>query len=212
MSNENSQKITYKMIIIGDSAVGKTCIFKKIVSGVFTEKSISTIGMDRRTLSFTIKNEEGNDVEIDVQLWDTAGQERFRSITTSYYKSSQGLLLMYDITRKETFDNLENWILSIKDSLGEEEKYLIVLVGNKVDLANSNPESREVTTEDAENLCKEKNIYWGGECSAKDFTENELNDIFTKYTQEIYKKVGVNIVKAQKVDKNNDKQPKKFKC
>jgi Ras-related protein Rab-1A len=212
MSNENSQKITYKMIIIGDSAVGKTCIFKKITSGTFTEKSISTIGMDRRTLSFTIKNEEGNDVEIDVQLWDTAGQERFRSITTSYYKSSQGLLLMYDITRKETFDNLENWILSIKDSLGEEEKYLIVLVGNKVDLANSNPESREVTTEDAENLCKEKNIYWGGECSAKDFTENELNDIFTKYTQEIYKKVGVNIVKAQKVDKNNDKQPKKFKC
>ena len=212
MSNENSQKITYKMIIIGDSAVGKTCIFKKITSGTFTEKSISTIGMDRRTLSFTIKNEEGNDVEIDVQLWDTAGQERFRSITTSYYKSSQGLLLMYDITRKETFDNLENWILSIKDSLGEEEKYLIVLVGNKVDLVNSNPESREVTTEDAENLCKEKNIYWGGECSAKDFTENELNDIFTKYTQEIYKKVGVNIVKAQKVDKNNDKQPKKFKC
>ena len=200
------------MIIIGDSAVGKTCIFKKITSGTFTEKSISTIGMDRRTLSFTIKNEEGNDVEIDVQLWDTAGQERFRSITTSYYKSSQGLLLMYDITRKETFDNLENWIISIKDSLGEEEKYLIVLVGNKVDLANSNPESREVTTEDAENLCKEKNIYWGGECSAKDFTENELNDIFTKYTQEIYKKVGVNIVKAQKVDKNNDKQPKKFKC
>ena len=212
MSNENSQKITYKMIIIGDSAVGKTCIFKKITSGTFTEKSISTIGMDRRTLSFTIKNEEGNDLEIDVQLWDTAGQERFRSITTSYYKSSQGLLLMYDITRKETFDNLENWIISIKDSLGEEEKYLIVLVGNKVDLANSNPESREVTTEDAENLCKEKNIYWGGECSAKDFTENELNDIFTKYTQEIYKKVGVNIVKAQKVDKNNDKQPKKFKC
>ncbi len=212
MSNENSQKITYKMIIIGDSAVGKTCIFKKITSGTFTEKSISTIGMDRRTLSFTIKNEEGNDVEIDVQLWDTAGQERFRSITTSYYKSSQGLLLMYDITRKETFDNLENWIISIKDSLGEEEKYLIVLVGNKVDLANSNPETREVTTEDAENLCKEKNIYWGGECSAKDFTENELNDIFTKYTQEIYKKVGVNIVKAQKVDKNNDKQPKKFKC
>ena len=149
MSNENSQKITYKMIIIGDSAVGKTCIFKKITSGTFTEKSISTIGMDRRTLSFTIKNEEGNDVEIDVQLWDTAGQERFRSITTSYYKSSQGLLLMYDITRKETFDNLENWILNIKDSLGEEEKYLIVLVGNKVDLANSNPESREVTTEDA---------------------------------------------------------------
>ena len=209
MSKENAQKITYKMIIIGDSAVGKTCIFKKIISGTFTEKSISTIGMDRRTLSFTIKNSKGNDVEIDVQLWDTAGEERFRSITTSYYKASQGLLLMYDITRRDTFDNVENWIKSIKDSLGEEEKYVVVLIGNKVDLAKANPESREVTTEEAENICKEKNIFWGGECSAKDFSEEELNEMFTKYTQEIYKKVGINIMKAQKVEKD---KPKKTRC
>ena len=197
------------MIIIGDSAGGKTCIFKKIISGTFTEKSISTIGMDRRTLSFNIKNSEGNDLEIDVQLWDTAGEERFRSITTSYYKASQGLLLMYDITRRDTFDNVENWIKSIKDSLGEEEKYVVVLIGNKVDLAKANPESREVTTEEAENICKEKNIFWGGECSAKDFSEEELNEIFTKYTQEIYKKVGINIMKAQKVEKD---KPKKSRC
>ena len=209
MSKENTEKITYKMIIIGDSAVGKTCIFKKIISGTFTEKSISTIGMDRRTLSFNIKNSEGNDLEIDVQLWDTAGEERFRSITTSYYKASQGLLLMYDITRRDTFDNVENWIKSIKDSLGEEEKYVVVLIGNKVDLAKANPESREVTTEEAENICKEKNIFWGGECSAKDFSEEELNEIFTKYTQEIYKKVGINIMKAQKVEKD---KPKKSRC
>ena len=210
MSKENAEKITYKMIIIGDSAVGKTCIFKKIISGTFTEKSISTIGMDRRTLSFNIKNSEGNDLEIDVQLWDTAGEERFRSITTSYYKASQGLLLMYDITRRDTFDNVENWIKSIKDSLGEEEKYVIVLVGNKIDLVKSNLDSREVTVEEAENICKEKHIFWGGECSAKDFSEEELNEIFTKYTQEIYKKVGVNIIKAQKVEKND--KPKKSKC
>lgn len=207
MSTEN--KITYKMIIVGDSAVGKTCIFKKITSGDFSEKSISTIGVDRRTLNFTI-NSEGKEIEIDVQLWDTAGQERFRSITSSYYKSSQGLLLMYDITRKETFDNIENWIKSIRDSLGEEEKYLIVLIGNKVDLANEKPESREVTLEEAENICNEKKVYWGGECSAKDFTEKELNELFTKYTEEIYKKVGQNIIKAQKVEKPD--KPKKSKC
>ena len=197
------------MIIVGDSAVGKTCIFKKITSGDFSEKSISTIGVDRRTLNFTI-NSEGKEIEIDVQLWDTAGQERFRSITSSYYKSSQGLLLMYDITRKETFDNIENWIKSIRDSLGEEEKYLIVLIGNKVDLANEKPESREVTLEEAENICNEKKVYWGGECSAKDFTEKELNELFTKYTEEIYKKVGQNIIKAQKVEKSD--KPKKSKC
>ena len=210
MSNENSEKITYKMIIIGDSAVGKTCIFKKITTGTFSEKSISTIGMDRRTLSFTIKNKEGNDLEIEVQLWDTAGQERFRSITNSYYKSSQGLLLMYDITKRETFDNIENWLQNIKDSIGAEEKYLIVLIGNKVDLVNADPDSRTVTNEEAENLCKQNNIFWGGECSAKDFTEEQLKDIFTNYTQEIYKKVGVNISKGQVVTKPD--KPRKSKC
>ena len=205
MSNEDSQKTTYKIIIIGDSAVGKTCIFKKIVSGVFTEKSISTIGMDRRTLSFKIKNSEGNDLDIDVQLWDTAGEERFRSITASYYKSSQGLLLMYDITNRDTFDSIGNWIENITDSLGEDEKYLIVLIGNKLDLADQ----RVVTTEEAENLCKEKKIFWGGECSAKDFTEEQLKEIFTGYTQEIYKIVGVKNSKSQIVGKR-DKTKKSF--
>ena len=210
MSNEDSQKITYKMIIIGDSAVGKTCIFKKIVSGVFTEKSISTIGMDRRTLSFKIKNSEGNDLDVDVQLWDTAGEERFRSITASYYKASQGLLLMYDITNRETFDNIENWIKNITESLGQDEKYLIVLIGNKLDLALADSQSRAVTTEEAEILCKEKNIFWGGECSAKDFSEEQLKGIFTGYTQEIYKIVGVKSSKAQLVEKKD--KPKKSFC
>ena len=195
--SENPQKITYKMIIIGDSAVGKTCIFKKIYSNTFNEKSISTIGIDRRTLYFTIKSNEGNDLEVEVQLWDTAGQERFRSITTSYYKASQGLILMYDITKRETFDGLENWIQSVNDSLGGTNDYLIVLLGNKIDLVKANPNSRDVAEEEAQNLCKEKNLYWGGECSAKDFSDLELLDIFTKFTQEIYKKVGINITKGE---------------
>ena len=200
MSNE-SNRIVYKMIIIGDSSVGKTCIFKKITSGVFIEKSISTIGMDRRTLTFTI---EGNK-EIDIQLWDTAGQERFRSITSSYYKASQGLILMYDITKRESFDNVGNWIENVKDSL-EDTEYLIVLLGNKLDLAQAKPESREVTSEEAENYCKEKNIYWGGECSAKDFTEDQLKEIFTKYTYEIYKKVGANKSRGSSFVKNEPKR------
>ena len=207
--SENPQKITYKIIIIGDSAVGKTCVFKKISSNTFNEKSISTIGMDRRTLYFTIKNNQGNDLEVEVQLWDTAGQERFRSITTSYYKSSQGLILMYDITKRESFEGVENWIQNVSDSLGENNDYLIVLLGNKVDLVNANPDSRDVTIEEAQNLCKEKNIYWGGECSAKDFSDEELKDIFTKYTQEIYKKIGVNIAKGEMVTKTDDNNKKK---
>ena len=205
-----SEKTTYKIILIGDSAVGKTCIFKKITSGVFNEKSISTIGMDRRTLNFTIKDSEGRDLDVEVQLWDTAGQERFRTITNNYYKSSQGLLLIYDITKKDTFNNVENWINSIKETLGEEDKYLIVLIGNKVDLAEANPETREVSLDEAEEICKKDDIFWGGECSAKDFSEDKLKEIFTKYTQEIYKKVGVNIVKAGIVNKPD--KPRKSRC
>ena len=205
-----SEKTTYKIRLIGDSAVGKTCIFKKITTGVFNEKSISTIGMDRRTLNFTIKDSEGRDLDVEVQLWDTAGQERFRTITNNYYKSSQGLLLIYDITKKDTFNNVENWINSIKETLGEEDKYLIVLIGNKVDLAEANPETREVSLDEAEEICKKDDIFWGGECSAKDFSEDKLKEIFTKYTQEIYKKVGVNIVKAGIVNKPD--KPRKSRC
>jgi small GTP-binding protein len=209
----DNSKITYKIIIIGDSAVGKTCIFKKITSNTFNEKSISTIGMDRRTLFFTIKDSKGSDLEIEVQLWDTAGQERFRSITATYYKSSQGLLLMYDITKRETFSNVENWIENVNDSLGNNNDYLIVLMGNKLDLVKNNPEARDVSEEEAQKLCQDKNIYWGGECSAKDFSEEELRNIFTKYTQEIYKKVGVNIVKGEMVtNNNNDNKKKKSFC
>ena len=209
----DNSKITYKIIIIGDSAVGKTCIFKKITSNTFNEKSISTIGMDRRTLFFTIKDSKGSDLEIEVQLWDTAGQERFRSITTTYYKSSQGLLLMYDITKRETFSNVENWIENVNDSLGNNNDYLIVLMGNKLDLVKDKPEARDVTEEEAQKLCQEKNIFWGGECSAKDFSEEELRNIFIKYTQEIYKKVGVNITKGEMVTtNNNDNKKKKSFC
>ena len=209
----DNSKITYKIIIIGDSAVGKTCIFKKITSNTFNEKSISTIGMDRRTLFFTIKDSKGSDLEIEVQLWDTAGQERFRSITATYYKSSQGLLLMYDITKRETFSNVENWIENVNDSLGNNNDYLIVLMGNKLDLVKNNPEARDVSEEEAQKICQDKNIYWGGECSAKDFSEEELRNIFTKYTQEIYKKVGVNIVKGEMVtNNNNDNKKKKSFC
>ena len=209
----DNSKITYKIIIIGDSAVGKTCIFKKITSNTFNEKSISTIGMDRRTLFFTIKDSKGSDLEIEVQLWDTAGQERFRSITATYYKSSQGLLLMYDITKRETFSNVENWIENVNDSLGNNNDYLIVLMGNKLDLVKNNPEARDVSEEEAQKICQDKNIYWGGECSAKDFSEEELKNIFTKYTQEIYKKVGVNIVKGEMVtNNNNDNKKKKSFC
>ena len=221
--------ITYKYIIIGDSTVGKTCLFKKITTGKYSNSNISTIGIDKKTLSLEVKiveNGEEIDKNFEIQFWDTAGQERFRAITKGYYKDSQGLILMYDITNRESFDNIENWVLNIKDLLGEEEKekskakaenenkYLIILLGNKLDLDESG--LRKVPTELAEKKCKELNIFWGGELSVKDSTIEELLERFKDYTKEVYNIIGSNVfarntIRVVKNDQLED-QNKSSKC
>ena len=215
--SETDETITYKIILIGDSSVGKTCLFKKLTTGVYSDKNISTIGIDRKSISLKIKVTE-NGVELEktfvIQIWDTAGQERFRSITKGYFQDSQGLLLLYDITNKDTFDNLDKWISSVKDSLGdddkEEDKYIIILLGNKLDLAKG--EYRRVTTEEAKKKCEECNIIWGGECSAKDFTVEELTNKFEAYTKEIFHKIGSNVQRDSTATKAVKNQKKKCAC
>ena len=216
-NSEEADATTYKIMIIGDSSVGKTCLFKKLTTGKYSDKNISTIGIDRKTLSLKIKiNENGEEIEKTflIQLWDTAGQERFRSITKGYYKDSQGLLLMYDISNQETFDNVEKWIENIKDSLGDddkenENKYIIILLGNKLDLAENG--ARKVNTELAEEKCKQFNIIWGGECSAKDSTVEDLKGKFEIYTREIYNSIGSNFGRNT-IKVVNENKKEKSKC
>ena len=214
----SEKEIKYKIILLGDSSVGKTCIFKKITTGQYNEKSISTIGMDRRTLFFEINiNKEGEPEKkenCEIQLWDTAGQERFRSITKTYYSSSHGLLFIYDLTKRETFDNLDEWISGVKESLGSDNNYLIFLIGNKLDLVEENPDKREVTKEEGEKKCQENGIIWGGECSAKSYTEEKFKEMFQKYSELIFRKVGYVSNKGEVVKNNNDneKKPKRLKC
>ena len=216
-NSEESDAVTYKIILIGDSSVGKTCLFRKLTTGKYSEKNISTIGIDRKSFSLKVKVLE-NDEEVEknfiIQLWDTAGQERFRSVTKGYYKDSQGLLLMYDITNKDTFYNLDKWINGVKDSLGDEDKnsqnkYIIILLGNKLDLAETG--NRMVTTEEAEKKCKDYDIIWGGECSAKDFDIDELKKKFEIYTKILFKKLGHNVTRSETV-KNIEIVDKKTKC
>ena len=221
-----SDLLTYKFIIIGDSSVGKTCLFKKLTSGKYSDKNISTIGIDKKTISLQLKiTEKGEEINknFEIQIWDTAGQERFRAITRGYYKDSQGLILMYDITNQESFENIENWVESIKDLLGEEKennktgnenKYLIILLGNKLDLEAN--DLRKVPTELAEEKCKKLDIFWGGELSVKDSTMEELIEKFKDYTKEVYNIIGNNIVTRNtiRVVKNNQigNQNKSSKC
>ena len=191
----SEQKLTYKMIILGDAAVGKTSLFKKLTTEQFDPKVISTIGIDKRTLSIVINTEDEGEKDLDIYLFDTAGEERYRTISVSYFRDSKGLLMMYDITKNESFQNIEDWLKNIKESLGDNDDYLMILLGNKLDLVNINKDEREVDTEEAKNFCEKNNIFWGGECSVKDIAIEDLKNMFKSFIEEIYKKVGHNVVR-----------------
>ncbi len=195
-------KLDYKVILIGNTAVGKTSLFKKLTTGEFIDKNISTIGIDKRSLSFSIEVNENNKIierDVEISIIDTAGQERFRAITKNYYKEGDGILLLYDVTNRETFKNVESWIGNIEESLGNHKnnKYIIILIGNKIDLIGVDDFKREITEDEAEDICNKKGLVWGGETSVKDIELSELKKLFKDYVKLIYNKVG---------DKNKEKQ------
>ena len=210
MSDTNKVK-EYKFALLGDSSVGKTSIFKKISTGKFTEQNIATIGTDKRTIDY-------NDLEVNIKgvkstksfqisLFDTAGQERFRSITKNYFKDSDGIILVYDITSRITFDHVEIWLSSIKEVLSDwkTHDYLILLIGNKLDLVNNGEKEREVNIEEVNKKYGNSGIILGGECSAKEFSVEQFSDIFKELAIKIFNKFG------EKVNKQHSKKVGKYK-
>ena len=212
IENQNNDAIEYKLILLGDTSVGKTCLFKKITTGSFLDKNVATIGIDRRTIDMKcVFNEKGKDVEknIAIYLTDTSGQERFKSITRSYYKGSDAAILLYDITDKKTFNHVKEWIESIQNTLGNlnDNSYTIFLMGTKIDLVEEQKKDREVGEEEAKNICKELKIEWGGECSNKTFSEEKYKEIFKEFVKIIYKKIGFRkVVNQQAVSLGSVKQ------
>ena len=212
-----NEKIEYKLILLGNTAVGKTSLFKKITTGEFYEKNISTIGMDRRSIDLEIEVEEkGVSVKksFEISLVDTAGQERFKAITKSFYKGSDGILLIYDVTNQESFNNVNNWINSIYDTLGKQEnsKYVIFLIGNKIDLVGVDGKERVIVEEFAKKKCIDNKLEWGGECSAKIFSDTQLIDLIKNYVKVIYKKIGSKIIKQQVVKQIAIIKPPRKRC
>nr|GMD82138.1 ras-related protein RABA6a-like [Ipomoea batatas] len=133
----------FKAVLIGDSAVGKSNLLSRFAKNDFQLDSKPTIGVE-----FAYKNIKVGDKVVKAQIWDTAGQERFRAITSSYYRGALGALLVYDITRRVTFENIRKWLVELKE-FGSSEM-VVVLVGNKSDLGNS----REVKTEDGQRVAE----------------------------------------------------------
>ena len=129
----------FKLLLIGDSGVGKSCLLLRFADDTYTESYISTIGVD-----FKIRTIELDGKTIKLQIWDTAGQERFRTITSSYYRGAHGIIVVYDVTDNESFTNVKQWLHEIDRYACENVNKL--LVGNKIDLATAN-KRRVVTTE-----------------------------------------------------------------
>ena len=165
--------INYRFILIGNSGVGKTSFFRKLSTGDFYEKNISTIGIEKKTFNLDVKidnNGKSENKKFEIYLFDTAGQEKFRAITYNYFKGTDGILLIYDITDKPSFESVENWITSIREAIGinnNESKYGIILIGNKLDLVEEQIKERQVTEEEASDICKKFDMLWGGEKSIK---------------------------------------------
>ena len=186
------------IILIGNSGVGKTSFFRKLSTVEFYEKNISTIGIEKKSLELNIdiqKDGKKEKTKFNISLFDTAGQDRYRSLAKSYFNSTDIVMLIYDITNKQSFIDIEKWLDDIQDKLSDWKTghYVIFLLGNKLDLANEDGEGnkREVTEEEAESICEEKSIYWGGECSCKTFTQEQLNEILLKSFKKYVENFGI---------------------
>jgi len=141
----SSQTIKYKIILIGNTTVGKTSFFRKIISGEFVHGNMSTIGVDQATIysdSEITKNNKKEKLKFEIILVDTPGQEKFRSITKSYFKQTDGILLLYDVTNREGFEQIKTWLESLEETLGDHKagKYMVFLLGNKIDLLEKKKE------------------------------------------------------------------------
>lgn len=135
----------FKILLIGDQSVGKTCIFQQFSYNTYEENQISTIGVEFKHVKVRIDK----DKEINFTLWDTAGQERYRAITKNYYKGAHGFILIYDITNTLTLEGIQNWLKLIKENARGNVK--IILLGNKIDLENQ----RKISTEEGRQLAEQ---------------------------------------------------------
>lgn len=137
----------FKILTIGESGVGKTCILRRFVENKFLKNHLATIGIDFKT-----KNIEIDGTPIKLKIWDTAGQERFRNITNQYYKGADGIILVFDVTDQKSFEKIKEWMSQIKANT-KADQIGLVLLGNKCDI-----EPRTISKNDGEELGKELGI------------------------------------------------------
>ena len=138
---EEEYDFIFKVLLLGNSDVGKSSLLLRFVDSVWNESFVPTIGVD-----FKVKTIEIGDKKVKMQIWDTAGQERFRNVVSTYFRGSNGILLIYDITSRDSFKNLESWLIEIEKHASD--NVLKILIGNKNDLEND----RVISVEEGQNF------------------------------------------------------------
>ncbi|CAD7971864.1 unnamed protein product [Amoebophrya sp. A25] len=148
----------FKILLVGDSGVGKSSLMLRFTDNTFNERQLATIGVDFRTKHLQMKGKT-----VKMAVWDTAGQERFRTMTSSYYRGAQGVILAYDVTSEESFRNLPKWINEVREH-STHDKARLLLVGNKVDLADG---ARAVKLEEVQEFADQNGFVAYIETSAR---------------------------------------------
>ena len=165
-------EINIKLLLVGDSCVGKTSLLLQYTEEIFPNKHIATVGVE-----YKIKMIKYKDFKLKLQIWDTAGQERFHSITKNFFHNADGILFVFDITNKNSFAGVKNWIKEAEEVGNDFQK---ILIGNKCDLNDE----RSVSIEEVKNYCKTKEIFYF-ETSAKN--NINLKEVFDKIVELIFK-------------------------
>ncbi|KAG6497995.1 ras-related protein RABA1f-like [Zingiber officinale] len=163
----------FKVVLIGDSGVGKTNLLSRFARNEFSLESKSTVGVE-----FATRTVHVDDKLVKAQIWDTAGQERYRAITSAYYRGSAGALVVYDVSRRDTFENVEKWMQELRNHT--DSNIIVVLVGNKADLRHI----RAVSVEEAAALAKRQNAFFV-ETSALESTN--VDAAFAEVLTQVYR-------------------------
>ena len=171
MSLEQQYDFLFKILLVGNSSVGKSSLFLRFVDDVWNDVFVPTIGVD-----FKIKTLKINEQNVKLQIWDTAGQERFRTIISSYYKGAQGILLVFDLTEKESFESLNNWLIEIEKNANK--NVIKILIGNKNDLEDK----RVVSYNEAKDFADSNGLKYV-ETSAK--LNNNVTEAFSEIGKEL---------------------------
>ncbi len=191
--NETDEFITFKIIIVGNSGVGKSCFLKRAAQKKYSDSYQATIGFE-----FLLMYYEVNGIKMKLQIWDTCGQEMYRSLIQGFYRNTALTVLIYAVNDQKSFDDLDNWIKDIRNSTENEQP--IFLVGNKCDL---DKELKLVKEEDAKDFVKINSLEYFSEASAK--TGFGVNETFFKIAGHLYKEnylKGKSKLKKLKLDMN----------